>query len=44
MPLAGHLMRKDTLDEVIAFHDAEKKKNKINVVFKFVALVSSSDI
>lgn len=26
VPLAGHLTRKDTLDQVIAFHDAEKKK------------------
>lgn len=40
--LADYLMEKDTLEEVIAFHDAEK--NKTNVVLKVVALVSSSDI
>lgn len=28
VPLAGHLTRKDTLDEVIAFHDAEKNKTR----------------
>lgn len=28
VPLAGHLTWKDTLDEVIAFHDAEKNKTR----------------